>query len=418
MMILFLGVGVIVAIWIYQQPSSSGRPSSPPARRRSVIDQPSGLGAFLAAHPDFDAAVFAAKVRSAFLKIQQAWMEQDLSRVRPFISDGIYQRFATQFRMMGLLKQRNLLDDIRIHEARPVAYRIDGAFDVIDVRISAAMSDSFICELDPSMNREGDDLFVEFWSFLRKRGAVESGYDIVADRSCPSCGGELAADMGELCRCAHCQVLVNSGDFDWVLAEITQEADYGAGSRMARLVSRGLSEDIATLTGECPDFSRQLAEDKASNAFMQIMTAYAVRNPASVRRFITDELFQAISAQIPPDRSILYNSIYLNESVLLDVTRGDAKHRLALGLSASLQRVEPLPAGGLALHDSEEQRLEFILTLERDIAAVPEKGSLYQHQCATCGGRVADTLDIACQYCGTALNSTRHEWIVCGFNAN
>ena len=56
--------------------------------------------------------------------------------------------------------------------------------------------------------------------------------------------------------------------------------------------------------------------------------------------------------------------------------------------------------------------------LERDIAAVPEKGSLYQHQCATCGGRVADTLDIACQYCGTALNSTRHEWIVCGFNAN
>jgi hypothetical protein len=319
--------------------------------------------------------------------------------------------------MMDLLKQRNVLDEIQLFDVQPVSFRVDGAFDVIDVWISAAMLDSFACELDPSMNSEGSDAFVEYWSFIRKRGAGRSRFDLFTDKSCPSCGAELPDDMGELCRCAHCQVMVNSGDFDWVLAEITQEADYREDSRMAPLVSPELTQAITKVKHKCPDFSQQLVEDKASNAFMQIMTAHATRNPASVRRFVTDDLFTGISAQIP-DRSIIFNRIYLNESVLLDVDRDDEKHRLAIGLSASMQRVELLPMGRLALLDREEQRLDFVLTMERDIDAVPEKGSLYQHQCGNCGGAVGDTIDVACQYCGTALNSTRSEWIVCGFESN
>jgi predicted lipid-binding transport protein (Tim44 family) len=419
MVILGLGVGVIIVVVVAHRLSNAGNgsPSGPPQRPREPINRPDGLEAFLAANPGFDPGAFAARVPAAFMKIQQAWTEQDLSRVRRFISDGMYQRFATQFRMMGLLRQRNLLDEVQIHGVRPVAFRIDGAYDVIDVWISAAMDDLFACELDPSMNSQGNEPFVEYWSFIRKRGARNSRFDIFADHSCPACGAGLPENLGELCRCGHCQVLVNSGEFDWVLAEITQEADYGAGSRMASLVTADLKTAIDTVAPECPDFSRQLVEDKASNAFMQLMTAHATRNPALVRRFVDDQLFGAISAAMP-DRNIIFNRLYLNESVLLNMTRHGAKHRLAIGLSASMQRVELLSPRHLALLDAEEQRRDFILTLERDVDAVAEKGSLYQHQCATCGGAVGDTLDVTCQYCGSALNSTRHEWIVCGFEGN
>ncbi|MCW1923796.1 TIM44-like domain-containing protein [Luteolibacter arcticus] len=420
--LLTIGVGVAVAAVILHRRSMAARFPPPTERERSrirtaPINGPRGLDEFLHAHPDFDPGAFAAKVRSAFMKIQRAWTEQDLSSVRPFLSDGMYQRFATQFRMMELLKQRNVLDEIQVFGAHPIDYRIDGAFDVIDVWISAAMSDSFTCELDPSMNSESHDPFIEHWSFIRKRGAADSGFDIVSDKNCPSCAAELPADMGELCRCTHCQVLVNSGDFDWVLAEITQEADYDIGSRMTPLVSPELEEAMAAVAGKCPDFSRQVVEDKASNAFMQIMTAYATRNPASVRRFVTDELFAGLSAKIP-DHGSIFHRIYLNECVLLNVGQQGAVHRCDVGLSASMQRAGLLPAGGLALLDAGPRRRDFTLTLERDIDAVPEKGSLYQHQCSACGGRVGDTLDVTCQYCGTALNSTRHEWIVSGFEEN
>lgn len=374
-----------------------------------------GVDEFVTRYPDFDLAAFNAKVRSAFLGIQAAWSAQDVAGIRRFISDGMYQRFATQFRMMALLEQRNVLDEIRIFEVMPVAARTDGPLDAMDVRISAAMHDAFVCGADPSLNSEGDEAFVEYWSFVRKRGAGSREFDLFTDKTCPSCGAELPKDMGELCRCAYCQVMVNSGDFDWVLAEITQERDYGNGSRMSRHVSPGLAESIAAIAPECPDFSTQLAEDKASNAFMQIMTAIATGNPASVRRFVSDEVLAAVTAMIP-ERRMVFNRIYLNESVLLDAARVEARHRLTLGLLASMQRVELLPGGGISHHDAAELRSGFLLTLERDADAVPEKGSLYQHQCAACGGAVGDTLDVNCQYCGTALNSTRNEWIVSGFS--
>ena len=66
--------------------------------------------------------MFDAKVRSAFIKIQRAWTEQHISSVRPFISDGMYQRFATQFRMMGLLK---FFDHLAKHDKVWVATRAD-----------------------------------------------------------------------------------------------------------------------------------------------------------------------------------------------------------------------------------------------------------------------------------------------------
>ena len=410
--ILIFGVGVVIVVLIARRMLNT-RPS-PDLPPLEPVDRPGGMDEFLAANPDFDLPAFTAKIGSAFMIIQKAWTDQDISRARRFISDGMYQRFVTQFGMMGLLKQRNVLDDIQIFKVQPVAFWRDGAYDVIDVWISATMSDSFACELDPSMNTEGGDPFAEYWSLIRKRGAWDTGFDLIAAQNCPSCGGALPENMGELCRCAHCQVIVNSGEFDWVLTEITQEADYGEGSRMGAHVSPDLEQAIDAVAPECPDFSQQLAEDKASNAFMQIMTARATRNPASVRRFVTDEVFADISAQIP-DRNIIFNRIYLNESTLLDVKSDGTKHRLSLGLSASLQRVELLPKGGMSLLDTGERRLDYFLTMERDVAAVTGKGSLYQHQCANCGGAVGDTIDVKCQYCGSALNSTRNEWIVCGF---
>lgn len=412
--IILLVVVVIIAISLYR---TFGKSSSAPLASRPLepdVDSES-FNHFLTDHPDFDLPAFTAKVHNAFLKIQAAWSAQNIGEVRPFISDGVYQRFATQFRMMGLLKQSNPLDQIQVHGIGVVSARTDGPYDVIDVSIQASAHDAFVCELDHSLDTEAYETFVEYWSFIRKRGAGNASGDLYGNPNCPSCGAALPKDMGELCRCSYCQVIVNSGEFDWVLAEITQQADYENQARMADLGSP-LPGELAWITPECPDFSTQLAEDKASNAFMQIMAALATRNPASVRRFVSDDVFAKVSAMIP-DRNVIFNRIYLNESVLMHASRVGPRHRLDLRLAASMQRVELTTDQGIAPIDDEEIRTGHVLIMERDADAVPEKGSLYQHQCANCGGRVGDTLDLNCQYCGTPLNSTRNEWIVTGFQS-
>lgn len=412
-LVLLILLGVIVWIVISHARKLSAS-AQPPSRTYGPDIDSYSISSFLADNPDFDFTAFNERVRGAFLKIQNAWTLQNLAEVRPFISDGMYQRFTTQFRMMELLKQRNRLSRIQILQVEPVSARTDGAFEAIDVYVEAAIHDSFVCELDHSLDSTSDETFVEYWSFIRKRGSNQADPISFTNTNCPSCGATLPPDMGELCRCEHCQVIVNSGDFDWILSEITQEADYGSLSSLAPLVSPDLAESIAQLTPDCPDFSVQSTEDKASNAFMQMMTAITKRNPAAVRRFISDELFENFPALIP-DRSIIFNRIYLNESVLLDATRIGARHQLTIGLSASMQRVEILENSHISPIDIAEIRENHVLVMQRNADAVPAKGSLYQHQCATCGGAVGDTVDVKCQYCGSQLNSMRNEWIVTGF---
>ena len=417
-LVIFLGVaGVIIFLILRNQKlMSAGKSGAPPPLPLPDEDR-AGLAAFFAANPDFQLEAFRRKVADAFLKIQAAWSAQSLAEVRPFISDGIYQRFATQFHMMSLLKQRNQLSNVRILGIAPVAASRDGEYDVLQVRVEAAMNDAFVCELDHSLDTEGDDSFVEYWSFIRKRQATAPSGDIYQNKGCPSCGAALPPDMGELCRCAYCQVMVNSGEFDWVLAEITQEADYGRDSNWAGSVAPQLPQTIAELTAEAPDLAVQLIEDKASNAFMQIMTALATHNPAVVRRFVSDEALAAITALIPQD-NIIFNRLYTNEAVLFDAARVNGRHQLNVGLTATLQRVRLVPGRGFAPLDPEEIRADYVVTLERDAAAAPNKGAPYQHQCPNCAGAVGDTLDLNCQYCGVPLNSMKNEWIVTRFTEN
>jgi hypothetical protein len=410
-----LFIAIIVFIIIRMRKSKKSRSGVVAKQVALPIEDAGKLAAGLAAIPGFQIEAFRQKVADAFHRIQAAWSAQSLAAVRPFISDGIYQRFATQFRMMAQLKQQNALSNIRILRIDPVAATRDGEYDVIQVRIAAAINDAFVCELDHSLDSEGDESFVEYWSFIRKQHPTTEG-DIYQQNGCPSCGASLPPDMGELCRCQYCQVMVNSGEFDWVLAEITQEDDYGRDSDMAGRAAPQLAESVADLTREAPDLAVQLIEDKASNAFMQIMTALATRNPAVVRRFVSDDALAAITAMVPQEE-IIFNRIYLNEAVLLDATRARDRHVLNVGLTATMQRVKTgngsrfIPVDGAAVTGG------YLMVLERDARAVPDKGALYQHQCPSCSGAIGDTLDINCQYCGVPLNSASNEWIVTGFRS-
>jgi len=411
--LIVLAIIIVLVILILRNKSTEGVRYSDVEIQPPSLDR-SSMAAFLAANPGFSIEEFNHKVGEAFLQIQAAWTAQDLSGVRRFISDGIYQRFATQFRMMGQLKQRNVLGNIRILDIKPVAATKDGEYGVIQVFIRAAMSDSFVCELDHSLDTESNETFIEYWSFIRKQQPLKDDSDMYHKQACPSCGAPLPDDMGELCRCEYCKVVVNSGEFDWILSEITQEEDYGDGSAMAAYVSADLTQNVADLTREAPDLAVQLIEDKASNAFLQIMTALATRDPAVVRRFVSDEALASITGLIP-EQAVVFNRLYLNEAVLLGARRLESRHALDVGMTASLQRVR-LASRGFTPVDDDIIQSGYVVTLERDAAAVPNKGALYQHQCPNCSGAVGDTLDLNCQYCGVPLNSMKNEWIVTRFS--
>lgn len=366
-----------------------------------------GYERFIAANPDFDEELFKQAVRQTFVKVQKSWENQNVSEIRRFISDGVYQRFNTQFKMMSLLKQKNIITDINVKNVYIDRVESDGPYDIVHTAIHAAVHDRFINELDSSLNTGGYEEFVEYWSFLKKRGTPRK--DMYFTYDCPNCGSPLPTDMGELSQCPSCNTITNSGEYDWVLSEITQADDYiTANPRLAK--SPSLTEKIRTLVDENEDFAVQLIEDKASNGYLQILTAQSLNDPTIMRRFVSDEYFAKFGTQENRER-IAYNRLYLNDVTLIAVSDDESKYILSIAVKSSFQRVR-LFQKSLEKIDSVVISKTEVMLIGRDKNFARAKGSIYAHQCASCGAPVENSLDVHCAYCGNALNSTKSEWIV------
>src|SRR5207344_1752618 len=119
------------------------------------------------------------------------------------------------------------------------------------------------------VHRVGAEPFLEVWSFVRRpgvqtrqRGANEAG-------KCPNCGAPF--DGGAAGNCTYCGAIVNSGAYDWVLAEITQGIEAGS----APPEVPGL-EPLRTAD---PALSLEVLEDRASLLFWGWIDAQSRREP-------------------------------------------------------------------------------------------------------------------------------------------
>ncbi len=372
------------------------------------VNRIKGFDKFMSNNPDFNEESFKNNVKTAFLDIQDAWQNQDLSKVRKFISDGVYQRFNTQFKMMKLLQQTNRIENIDIKNIYIDKIESDGLYDIIHTAVHASISDHFICGLDSSLNSGGKEEFVEYWSFLKKRGKKRK--DLYNSDSCPNCGSPLPEDMGEVSRCESCGTLTNSGEYDWVLSEITQADDYiSAHPKLAK--SENLTEKIRKIINENDDFAVQLVEDKASNGYLQILTAMAYKDPSIMRRFVSDKVFNDIAID---EAGLMnaYNRIYLNDVFLVGISEESNKNVLHIAVKSSYQRIQIDNNNKIKKIDEAVVSRTEVVFMSRDKDAAESKGSLYAHSCPSCGAPVENSLSVDCAYCGSIMNSTSTEWII------
>jgi len=362
---------------------------------------------FTAKIPGFDQKLFIGKVEKAFMEIQNAWQEQNLSAVRRYISDSVYQRFTVQFKMMQKLGQANKINALEIRNTFIDKAVTEGDYDIITVGIQAYINEIFTGKY-PELDTRGDEVFTEYWVFLKKRNASA---DLYAGTNCPQCGAELPKEAGEISKCEYCGALTNSGEYDWVLAEIIQANDYVILERMYR--KSNLDQYLTKLYEVNPDFSVQLLEDKASNAFLQILVAQATENPVGMRRFVSDLAYQKLSQTGYLSGSIL-NRLYINSAAVCSYQETVTTHQIAVAFKYTIERVTVVSDKLNRIDRTPVSKLAFLI-MTREKSAVPPKGSLYAHLCPACGSPLADTTDLFCSYCSSQVNSPKFEWIVDDF---
>lgn len=383
-----------------KQKQNSSTSSSKNTQSKLVIDNE-----FLDTNPGFDKQVFKNKVKTAFLGIQEAWTNQNLSNVRYWISDGIYQRFTIQFKMMHELGQKNIISNITIYSISFVKSNIEGNYSSITVSIKFKMDDQFISEKLPKLNQSFiDEVATEYWTFIKKSGTEKA--DLYHNTNCPNCGNNLSKNGGEVSKCPSCQTVTYFGDYDWILCEITQESDF---EKHPELQNNHLLQAIY----QEEDFSIQNMEDKASNAFVHYLYATAQHKQSHFARFATDSVINTMQQSIT--KPIIYNRFYMNSVNCSNYSQQENTHALDFDIRYTAQTVELSNNTIIEQTNSTQEKL-VKLTLSREIGKKSTKSNYWSHECPSCGAPYKNTYSINCSYCNEKTNVTKYDWVVTNIN--
>jgi predicted lipid-binding transport protein (Tim44 family) len=189
-----------------------------------------GIASLTSADKDFVLDAFAARVKTAFLALQDAWCKQNLDVGRAFMSPGAYFTWSAQLETMATEGRRNVMENLVIRHIEPIRVVHGRVFDDLTVRITAAAADF---DVDRSGKIVFGDRsvrpFTEDWTFQRSVGVATSNKPGTLENTCPSCGAPVS--LTQIGECRYCKAAVTSGKFDWVVSRIEQEdAGDGAGN--------------------------------------------------------------------------------------------------------------------------------------------------------------------------------------------
>lgn len=186
-------------------------------------DLGAGLRELRARDTAFDMDKFQARAEHIFTELQQGWAARDVARLRPHLTDGLFNSVRYALTRNDDLRLKYVCADIDIYSFELVRVEHDAHFDAITARIFCRMMDYALDtngELFKGDNKRKRD-YSEYWTFLRRSG-VSGARDT---GQCPSCGAPLdKINMAGVC--GYCNAKIVNGSFDWVLAQIDQDEEY------------------------------------------------------------------------------------------------------------------------------------------------------------------------------------------------
>jgi Zn-finger protein len=254
-----------------------------------------------------------------------------------------------------------------------------------DVTVPAGATDEEKQEALADAPRES---FTEVYSFTRKLGVKTNTSRDWLKGECPNCG-YVPEHFSENNKCRSCGSIYNSGEFDWVLSEITQQEEWKEDS------SREIA-GLAELEGRNLSINREVIEDRASYLFWRWIYARIRGTSAPLARDASPEFIAAFPAQ---KHTLINTAVGAVDLVSVALEGGDA-----------VAKVKVLWSTASEINDEPYHR-EHLFTLKMPVALKNPYG-LADHSCDNCGAPLPETDALKCSYCGSGLPAAVNDWIL------
>ncbi len=365
-----------------------------------------GYRNFIEHNPAFDEDQFKKKVFKAFLGVHQALAAAQLSRVRRFISDGMFDYLAAQLFMMGQLSQKIKFENIHVQNIYISDFENDGLYDKAYAAIRFSLQEELVCETNPIFGASWNKDMIEYWSFIRKRGKAVK--DIYSTTNCPNCYSLLQEDMGKEARCSLCNTVVNTGEFDWILTGILKPDMYIRERAIRR--HRSNPKHIDTVPMPVQENCVYLIEDKALSIMFRTLQTCAHESGNQTMEHASASFFTDISARMDSG-AVLFNRLSFGTATLTGFHADEQELKAIVAVTYSGQRLSAHSACQLSIVEPIPlSRTEF---LQMAYTKVQEKqhGDISMRICPSCGVRNTDASRTRCSSCSSPLFRKRMEWI-------
>ncbi len=276
------------------------------------------------------------------------------------------------------------------------------AFDASAIDYEVSLTDGRYASGD----REAEE-FVEYWTFIRRRGARTISGQGLIEGHCPNCGA--AIEMNQNATCTHCKAFLKSGQYDWVLCEITQESEY------REQTDRGV-RGLDVMRQVDPELTLEELEDRASVIFWRRQAASRLNDLTPLRKVALDSYSEKYQAELHADERgdgrFWFGECGVGSVDTMAIVRNDDFDRAIIDIhwsgSRFVQKAGEPPRKG---EQTPVFRSVFVLARKPGVKSSADRGITSAH-CPNCGAPVSSTDSNACEFCGTVLNDGSHGWVL------
>lgn len=278
------------------------------------------------------------------------------------VSDGVVQRLATLERLGHDLRAQ--VRGSTVVGAVITSHESTSAYEHLGVRVTLRTG-------------TGD----QTWSltFLR-RPDTKTRASGSSSAACPNCGAPL--QFAATGRCLHCEAIVNSGAYDWVLCEFTF-GSHALGRPLGVLDADGLR------TAD-PKLALEELTDRASLTFWRWVEARQRGDTRRLTRVATPEFIAQLGDTSLPDGVVTLGEVEVR--ALRRTSLHDEAHVL-------LRWADTTSEG------SRGRQSVFVLRRPKELTSSAETG-LSTFRCTGCLAAVTDAEDPACSFCGAPFTDT------------
>lgn len=348
------------------------------------------------------------RLKKAFFVVQEDWSRQALRAARAFMSDGMVERFELQFMEQRERGIRNEMRDVQVQSIAVAQAECDALFDTVTVKITASAVDLTV-DLKTGARISGGPAaqpFTEFWSFVRRPTAQTQERDGLMEGNCPNCGALLV--LNESARCSACGAVVRSGEYDWILTEITQACEWVAAEPAA-------VPGVEALRAEDPALCVQHLEDRASVMFWRYAMALRQGRTDPIRKMAVESFCDEWRTRCEPNaegRRRFFGECAVGAVETEGILHGADYDRAVMGVRWSGASYS-VKAGEPPRREAEAHVIYDLFVMIRKHGVKTDASlTLSSAHCPSCGAAVRDETANACAYCGSVLNDGSADWVL------